>query len=401
MKQNLHTPEGVRDIYNSECERKLYLEQKLFAVLTGYGYHPIETPSFEFFDIFGKEVGTTPSRDLYKFFDREGNTLVLRPDITPSIARSAAKYYMDDDMPLRFCYKGNTFINHHSLRGRMKECTQLGAEFMGDNSVDADAEMLSMIVDCLHAAGLKEFQISVGHADIFKGLVQAAGFTQEETTQLRELLSNKNFFAVEEFVASHDLPQELMRCFGILRCMYTSADELEQFKQTAQAYPVVYQALLRLEKLQKMLLLYGIGDYVSLELGMVSEYHYYTGVLLAGYTYGTGEPIVKGGRYDELLPMFGKNAPAIGFVVVIDQLLEAIMRQKIEVPITHSTQLLIYDAPHREEAIVAARKLRSTGGRAELLRFDPAADPASYERYAAENHISRIHWMTEQHNDRG
>lgn len=283
----------------------------------------------------------------------------------------------------------------------MKECTQLGAEFMGDNSVDADAEMLSMIVDCLHAAGLKEFQISVGHADIFKGLVQAAGFTQEETTQLRELLSNKNFFAVEEFVASHDLPQELMRCFGILRCMYTSADELEQFKETAQAYPVVYQALLRLEKLQKMLLLYGIGDYVSLELGMVSEYHYYTGVLLAGYTYGTGEPIVKGGRYDELLPMFGKNAPAIGFVVVIDQLLEAIMRQKIEVPITHSTQLLIYDAPHREEAIVAARKLRSTGGRAELLRFDPAADPASYERYAAENHISRIHWMTEQHNDRG
>ena len=72
MKQELlHTPEGVRDIYNDECERKLYLEKKLFSVLESYGYHPIETPSFEFFDVFGKEVGTTPSRELYKFFDKE------------------------------------------------------------------------------------------------------------------------------------------------------------------------------------------------------------------------------------------------------------------------------------------------------------------------------------------
>ncbi len=396
MKQNLHTPEGVRDIYNSQCERKLYLEQKLFSVLTGYGYHPIETPSFEFFDIFGKEVGTTPSRDLYKFFDREGNTLVLRPDITPSIARSAAKYYMDNDMPLRFCYKGNTFINHHSLRGRMKECTQLGAEFMGDNSVDADAEILSMIVDCLLAAGLREFQISVGHAAIFNGLAKAAELSEDETEQLRELLSNKNFYAVEEFVASRSLPEDLMRCFGILRCMYTSAEELSAFQQAAQAYPTVYQALKRLEELQKMLLLYGIDAYVSLEPGMVSDYHYYTGVLLAGYTYGTGEPIVKGGRYDELLPMFGKDAPAIGFAIVIDQLLEAIQRQRIEVPITHSTQLIIYDEMHREEAIVEARKLRSTGGRAELLRYDASADMHSYEQYAADNHITRISWLTQQ-----
>ncbi len=393
MKQSLHTPEGVRDIYNEECERKLYLEQKLFSVLTGYGYHPIETPSFEFFDIFGKEVGTIPSKDLYKFFDREGNTLVLRPDITPSIARSAAKYYMDEEMPLRFCYKGSTFINHHSLRGRMKECTQLGAEFMGDASVDADAEMLSMIVDCLQAAGLKEFQISVGHASIFQGLADAAGFTPDETEELRSLLSNKNFFGVEEFVNSRNLPENLKRCFGILRCMYTSAEELEQFKEAAKKYETVYHALQRLEQLQELLLLYGIDRYVSFEPGMVSDYHYYSGILLSGYTYGTGEPIVKGGRYDELLPMFGKDAAAIGFVVVIDQLLEAIRRQHIEVPIMHHTQLIVYDASHREEAVVTARKLRSTGGRAELLLYDATKGTQAYEAYAKENYIARITWM--------
>ncbi len=393
MKQNLHTPEGVRDLYGEECERKLYLEQKLFSVLTGYGYHPIETPSFEFFDTFGKEVGTTPSKDLYKFFDREGNTLVLRPDITPSIARSAAKYYMDEAMPLRFCYKGNTFINHHSLRGRMKECTQLGAEFIGDASVDADAEMISMIVDCLQAAGLKEFQISVGHASIFHGLAEAAGFRPDETEELHSLLSNKNFFGVEEFIDSRNLPENLKRCFGILRCMYISAEERKQFLEDAREYTAVYQALLRLEQLQELLLLYGIDQYVSFEPGMVSDYQYYSGILLSGYTYGTGEPIVKGGRYDHLLPMFGRDAAAIGFVVVIDQLLEAIRRQKIEVPILHQTQLIVYDVAHREEAVVCARKLRSAGGRAELLLFDETQGRDAYESYGAKNHIARITWM--------
>ena len=393
MKQNLHTPEGVRDLYGEECERKLYLEQKLFSVLTGYGYHPIETPSFEFFDTFGKEVGTTPSKDLYKFFDREGNTLVLRPDITPSIARSAAKYYMDDATPLRFCYKGNTFINHHSLRGRMKECTQLGAEFIGDASVDADAEMISMIVDCLQAAGLKEFQISVGHASIFHGLAEAAGFRPDETEELHSLLSNKNFFGVEEFIDSRNLPENLKRCFGILRCMYISAEERKQFLEDAREYTAVYQALLRLEQLQELLLLYGIDQYVSFEPGMVSDYQYYSGILLSGYTYGTGEPIVKGGRYDHLLPMFGRDAAAIGFVVVIDQLLEAIRRQKIEVPILHQTQLIVYDVAHREEAVVCARKLRSAGGRAELLLFDETQGRDAYESYGAKNHIARISWM--------
>ena len=73
-KQLLHTPEGVRDIYNEECEKKLLLQSDLLGILKGYGYHPIQTPTFEFFDIFGKEIGTTPSKELYKFFDREGNT---------------------------------------------------------------------------------------------------------------------------------------------------------------------------------------------------------------------------------------------------------------------------------------------------------------------------------------
>ena len=89
MEKLLHTPEGVRDIYNVECGKKLALENRLKKTLHLFGYHDIQTPTFEYFDVFRKEIWTIPSRELYKFFDKEGNTLVLRPDFTPSIASAS------------------------------------------------------------------------------------------------------------------------------------------------------------------------------------------------------------------------------------------------------------------------------------------------------------------------
>ena len=101
-KKLVHTPEGVRDIYGEEYAKKLRIESLIMENIRSYGYEDIQTPTFEFFDVFSKEVGTTPSRELYKFFDKEGNTLVLRPDFTPSIARCAAKYFPETDVPVRF-----------------------------------------------------------------------------------------------------------------------------------------------------------------------------------------------------------------------------------------------------------------------------------------------------------
>ena len=101
------------------------------------------------------------------FFDRDGNTLVLRPDITPQIARATATLFKDDELPARLCYVGNTFINHSSYQGRLKESTQMGAEMIGLDAADADAEMLALVIDCLKNAGLEEFQISIGNVDFF------------------------------------------------------------------------------------------------------------------------------------------------------------------------------------------------------------------------------------------
>ena len=196
----LHTPEGVRDIYGREYAGKLFVEQKIHDAITGYGYEDIQTPTFEYFDVFSREIGTTPSRELYKFFDKEGNTLALRPDFTPSIARCAAKYFMESRQPIRFCYLGNTFTNTSSLQGKLKEVTQIGAELVGDDSVEADGEMISLVIEALKNTGLKQFQVSVGQVEYFKGICQEAGLDTETEEQLREYISGKNYFAAEELL---------------------------------------------------------------------------------------------------------------------------------------------------------------------------------------------------------
>lgn len=391
--QLLHTPEGVRDIYNEECEKKLELQDRLHKALKRHGYHSIQTPTFEFFDIFGKEVGTIPSSELYKFFDREGNTLVLRPDITPSIARSAAKYFMDEDMPIRLSYMGNTFINNHSYQGRLKESTQLGAELIGDDTVDGDAEMIAMAIDALKSSGLKDFQISVGHVEFFRGLMEAAGLSEEQEEVIRELIANKNFFGVEEEISDCSMNQNLKELFGMLGTIYDNAASFEEAKTYAADYPKVYKAIRRLEDLDAVLKVYDVDKYVTYEFGMLSSYHYYTGVIFAGYTYGSGEPIVKGGRYDKLLTYFGKDAASIGFAIVVDQLMAAISRQKIEITVKHDNQLIVYKPEYRREAVKKAIALRTKDCNVELIAWAMDKSKADYEAYASRNQIAELTFM--------
>lgn len=391
----LHTPEGVRDIYNGECEKKLVLQEQLHQALKSYGYHDIQTPTFEFFDIFGKEIGTTASKELYKFFDREGNTLVLRPDITPSIARSAAKYFADEDMPIRLCYMGNTFINNNSYQGRLKECTQIGAELIGDNTVDADAEMISLVVNALKASGLREFQISIGHADILSGMMEAAGLDDEQEARMRELIANKNFFGVEEEMEEAAIDCHLKELFGLIGKIYDSAADFAEARALTHHYPKISHALKRLEELDDVLKIYGVDKYVSFELGMLSSYSYYTGIIFAGYTFGSGEMIAKGGRYDKLLPYFGKDAPSIGFAVTVDRLMAALDRQKIEIPISGSNILIVYRAAEQKRAIESAMELRRSGWQAELIRWDEHKTRADYEAYQIQNQIAELKFMDE------
>ena len=319
----LHTPDGVRDLYNGEYKRKLLIQEQLHDVFMSYGCFDIQTPTFEYFDVFSNQVGTTPSKDLFKFFDKEGNTVVLRPDFTPSIARCVAKYYSPEEESIKLCYMGNTFINSSDYQGRLKESTQCGVEFLGDGTADADAQMLSMVIDSLKAIGLEDFKISVGHAGFFNALLAEGKVNVQQEQVLRQLLSNKNFLGVEEFIKDLEVSDDIKQLFSLLAKFDITAEDIRNARVLSTKYINIAEAIMNLEILYKALQTHEIAQYVSFELGMISDYQYYTGIIFAGYTFGHGEPIVKGGRYDKLLSHFGKDAPAIGFAFVVDQLLAA------------------------------------------------------------------------------
>lgn len=381
MQKILHTPEGVRDIYSRECEQKLALQEKLHTAIKSYGYHDIETPTFEYFDVFSKEIGTIPSRELYKFFDREGETLVLRPDFTPSIARAAAKYFLNENMAIRLTYLGNTFINNSSYQGRLKETTQIGGELIGDDSADADAEVIALVVQMLRLAGLQEFQISIGHVGFFHALAQEAGLEEAVIDELKELITNKNTFGVQKLLSRQSISDELKEAFASLTGLFGTEEAIERAGQLTKN-PAALAALDRLSSIWNTLKLYGVSKYVSFDLGMLSRYMYYTGIIFRGYTFGTGDAVIKGGRYDGLLGHFGKDAPAVGFVAVIDQLLSALSRQNVTQKIEGSHCMIIYESGKQAEAIEKASELRGKGIDVELVRITPQRTREDCRNYA-------------------
>ena len=367
MQRIFHTPEGVRDIYNGECSQKHHLQTEIRKVFDSYGYEEIETPSFEYFEVFSREVGTIPSKDLYKFFDREGNTLVLRPDFTPSVSRACATYFNPEHQVITLSYTGNTFINNSSYQGRLKETTQMGVERIGDDSAEADAELLAMTVECLLKDGLKEFQVSVGQVDYFKSLLQDANLDIEEEENLRSLISQKNYFGVEDLVRSQNIPESLEKAFLELPHLFGSSEVLQKARSLTDNICAI-KAVERLEEIYEILKIYGYEKYVSFDFGMLSKFQYYTGIIFQAYTYGTGEPVVKGGRYNNLLKHFGKPAASIGFGITVDNLLMALSRQKLSLPEKKAPVILTYTEANRREAILEAQKLRSEGTAVALRR---------------------------------
>ena len=120
---------------------------------------------------------------------------------------------MDVKVPVKLCYNANTYINNSELQGKLKENTQLGCELINDDSVEADAEILALVVDSLKAAGLKEFLVEIGHADFYKGLLEECGFDTENEQELRKRIENKNYFGVEEILDNNNITGQLKEHF--------------------------------------------------------------------------------------------------------------------------------------------------------------------------------------------
>lgn len=391
----LHTPDGVRDIYGVECTRKAAIQNRILEIFHLYGYQDIETPTFEFFDIFNESRGSVKAKEMFKFFDRDNHTLVLRPDETPAIARCVTKYFTEEDMPLRLCYLERTFINNTSYQGRLKEAAQTGVELIGDDSSDADAEILAMVIRALKAAGLTEFQVELGEVDFFRGLLEEAGMDEEMEEKLRELIENKNYFGVEELVMEQPIPQELKDAFLKLPELFGSLEEIQAAREFTKN-PRALRAIDRLEAVNRILEYYDLSEYVSYDLGMLSQYQYYTGIIFKAYTYGTGDYIVNGGRYDKLLVQFGKDAPAVGFGISVDDLMLALSRQKIDTPVRVVNTMILFEPESREQAIQLAKHFRDTSMPVQLQLKKADKTLEAYKAYAGRTTITNLLYLDEK-----
>ncbi len=392
-KKLLHTPEGVRDIYGEECRKKIALEGRLKHVLEIYGYRDIETPSFEFFDIFNSDTGTVSSREMFKFFDRNNNTLVLRPDMTPSIARSVAKYYADCDFPLRLCYKGNTFRNNLSYHGRLSEKTELGAELINDDSPEADAESIVMMIDCFLEAGLKDFQVVIGQVEFYKGIMDQLNLLDEDKARIHDYIANKNALGMEMLLDGLPVQKEIRQILLEYNELYGDVTMLSRAGELANNARSL-RAVRRLEEVYRVLCLYGCEQYVSFDLGMVNHFDYYTGVIFNGYTYGTGDAIGKGGRYDNLLSQFGKDAPSCGFTILVDELLFALSRQNIaETGIKPGSSLLVSGREDEDDAIRLLKDFRKAGRRTEWMTVKADREIDDYVAFALSQGAGTVYYL--------
>lgn len=395
MKKLLHTPEGVRDIINVQCGRKHALESRILKVFHQYGYHDIQTPMFEYFDVFRKEIGTIPSKDLYKLFDKEGNTLALRPDITPSIARAAATLFGDEELSVRLCYTGNTFINHSSYQGRLREVTQTGVELIGDDTVEADAEMLALVIESLLSVGLKEFQLSVGNVDYFSSIIEDANLDEDARERVTILINNRNYFGVEDYLDKIRVKRSSREALASLNGLVGGPEVLKAAKDIAPNSAGV-MAVRRLEKIYDVLKLYGMEQFITFDLSMTGgTYGYYTGIIFRGYTFGTGDAIVKGGRYDRLLEKFGKDSPSIGFAIVVDELMNAMNRQKLRGFYTRKNTIILYEEGKSEEAVSMAKDLRHKGKNVELLKKDKRRILEEYIEYGKRYYAGNLLYIRE------
>lgn len=387
---NIYTPEGVQDILFASCRQKRDLENKIRELFRLNGYRELETPTIEFFDVFGGERGLIKQESMYKFCDSKGRLLVLRPDLTVPVARVAATKLKEAAFPLKCCYIGNAFSFDELGGGRQNEFTQAGCEILGVNTPEADAEVVAMAIEAIKATGIEEFQIDIGQVEFFKGLMEESGLSQEEVEEVRELIDLKNFVGVEQVMDRHQVKDALKRLILDLPKLFGSKDILQKINHEDIGERAA-RALMNIKAVLEILEDRNLSDYVSIDLGMVQSLNYYTGLVFRGYTYGVGFPILSGGRYDQLVEKFGKACEATGFSLGINMVLMALERQKRLTEERGEGYLVTYEEGARRMASDLCNALIAKGIPAELdIQRKGYEEAKSYAKAKGLSHLVQV-----------
>lgn len=356
-------PQGVADLFFGEAAAKRELEQVMRSLFSRWGYTELIPPTFEYADTLASEAGTQLAEEMYRFVDRDGRTLALRPDLTIPTARVVGTRLYDQPMPLRLFYVGSVFRYEPPQAGRQREFTQAGVEMIGAATPDADAEVLALTVEALRMAGLRDFRIALGQMAFFRGLLAELTAPAVQVAQLQNAIDRKSAAdlsaALDEARATGAVRQALEALPGLNGGPETLAAGRRYCLNDRMA-----AALDRLQAIQALLAAYGLAGAVDYDLGETRGMEYYTGITFKGYAPGLGFSVCSGGRYDDLVGHFGAPQPAVGCALWLDRLLLARQRQGGQPPVLAPDLILSADAC--ADCLRAVQVLRGRGLRVEL-----------------------------------
>lgn len=372
----IQVPVGTGDFLPDECRAKRKLEATFRESFRLNGYHEIETPSFEYYDVFMQKSVPYVQENMIKFFDREGRILALRPDMTGPIARIAATHLLEQSSVQRLCYIGNVFGFKEEYD--RAERTQAGVELIGKKGAIADAEVIAVAIQSLLQANLDDFKIDIGQVAFFKGLIEDANLSEEQQEKLRLMVDTKNTVDLEYEISRLSLTDDVRESLLELPNLFGGKEVLKQANDMARNKSSQF-AVQNIQEVYNILCDYGYEEYISIDFGLLSNFNYYSGILFRGIADGIGVPILSGGRYDELTKEFGKEAAATGFAIGIRELLIVLESQGKLTRDNGKIKIIRCDAKTRTEAYKYAQQLRSEGERVVMETNGATYDKDAFE----------------------
>lgn len=322
----MNTIRGFQDILPEEMERRRTCEDQLTRVFKQWGYQEIDTPTLEYYDVLMKGIGPELKEKMFKLLNADGEIIVLRPDMTTPIARVAAtRLQKKKDDFYKFYYLNHVFRKVDHNTDDQQEFHQAGIELLGLNNRLADAEVIAVAINALRNAGLDDFCLDIGSAGFFNALMNKLPLVAEYKKILRQTIMNKDFVLLEELLSQYDLPRKNKEM--ILHLPQWRGDEsiiADAEKMIGQNDATASLALQEIREVYRYLQMYGLEKYILIDLGIIRNFDYYTGIVFEGYTSCSGSAICGGGRYDYLCSQFGKDIPATGVAIGIERLLRAL-----------------------------------------------------------------------------
>jgi len=286
-----------------------------------WGYREVVTPSIEYLDTLVRGEGTEAGDRLFKLVDRGGELLALRPEMTTPVARFITTHLRGHPLPLRVAYAGQVFRGSETGSGRLREFPQVGCELVGAGTLEADAEIVALAVEALAASGVPGCSVSLGHVGFLRGMLAGLVLPDDGNRQVRAFLYQKDFVGLRAILDRYGVPPARAEALARLPVL-SGRGAIEEARRLA-ATPESDQVLRDLEDLVGRLAAYGVGDAVRVDLSIIRDFEYYTGIVFEGHTSALGFALLGGGRYDRLLDGFGLPYPATGFAVRVDRVLAA------------------------------------------------------------------------------